>query len=315
MALELVVKRGSGAGHRFSVENEVTIGRAQGCDVVLDDKEVSRRHAVVRVRGAAAEVEDLGSTNGTFVNDQEIEGATGIGPGDVIRLGKTRLEIETDELAADPSESDGPASHTASTAPIRIDSGNVARWEPQPQPARTRELPEGSRFGGSRIGDRLGRLPLARIGGGVLAIVAIALIAAFLLRGGTTSKKDFVAAADKTCHKATLAARSFVPSHAATPRGMHRALDHLVAIRARGLERLRTMDLPEKTRPVKHFFAAAKQTNKALTRLEHATTIKKKALRRRRMAVARKAVVKAGATEKKIAHRYGFKRCGRVIGV
>lgn len=53
----------------------VTIGRS-GCEVLLDDPEISRRHAQIRIDGAKATLVDLGSTNGTFVNDERIERAT-----------------------------------------------------------------------------------------------------------------------------------------------------------------------------------------------------------------------------------------------
>jgi predicted component of type VI protein secretion system len=65
-----------------------TIGRA-GCDVDLSDPDVSRRHAVVRGVDGGLGVEDLGSTNGTFVNDSRINGIAPISPGDRVRFGNT----------------------------------------------------------------------------------------------------------------------------------------------------------------------------------------------------------------------------------
>jgi pSer/pThr/pTyr-binding forkhead associated (FHA) protein len=65
-----------------------TIGRA-GCDVDLNDPDVSRRHAVVRGVDGGLAVEDLGSTNGTFVNDSRISGIVEISPGDRVRFGNT----------------------------------------------------------------------------------------------------------------------------------------------------------------------------------------------------------------------------------
>ncbi len=66
----------------------VTIGRAE-CDVDLHDPDVSRRHAVVRRVDEGLAIEDLGSLNGTFVNDRRIEGIAEIGVGDRIRFGNT----------------------------------------------------------------------------------------------------------------------------------------------------------------------------------------------------------------------------------
>lgn len=80
-------------GRVLPIEPDLTIGR-EGCDVVLPDPEVSRRHAVMRVldSGAAA-IEDLGSTNGTWVNDERADGPTPIVPGDVVRLGNTLWHV------------------------------------------------------------------------------------------------------------------------------------------------------------------------------------------------------------------------------
>jgi pSer/pThr/pTyr-binding forkhead associated (FHA) protein len=76
-----------------------TIGRA-GCDVELNDPDVSRRHAVVRGVDNGLGVEDLGSTNGTFVNDNRISGIAPIAPGDRVRFGNTVWCL----AAADESE-------------------------------------------------------------------------------------------------------------------------------------------------------------------------------------------------------------------
>jgi pSer/pThr/pTyr-binding forkhead associated (FHA) protein len=65
-----------------------TIGRAE-CDVELNDPDVSRRHAVIRLVDAGLAVEDLGSTNGTFVNERRISGIVELAAGDRIRFGNT----------------------------------------------------------------------------------------------------------------------------------------------------------------------------------------------------------------------------------
>jgi pSer/pThr/pTyr-binding forkhead associated (FHA) protein len=65
-----------------------TIGRA-GCDVELKDPDVSRRHAVVRRVDTGLAIEDLGSTNGTFVNERRISGIVELAVGDRIRFGNT----------------------------------------------------------------------------------------------------------------------------------------------------------------------------------------------------------------------------------
>jgi hypothetical protein len=71
-----------------------TIGRSRSCDVVLDDANVSRRHAEVRPRGGGWFVADLGSTNGVAVNGVPIEQAHALRPGDRIEIGTTVLTFE-----------------------------------------------------------------------------------------------------------------------------------------------------------------------------------------------------------------------------
>jgi hypothetical protein len=62
------------------------IGRAPTCDVVLCDPAVSRRHALLSVRGGRCSVRDIGSTNGTQLNGEAVE-ATALRPGDVVSFG------------------------------------------------------------------------------------------------------------------------------------------------------------------------------------------------------------------------------------
>jgi hypothetical protein len=71
-----VVKTGPEAGRRVELDLEVAIGRQDG-DLVVEDPEVSRRHAVLRRSGGSVVVEDLDSTNGTFVNGERIRSLWG----------------------------------------------------------------------------------------------------------------------------------------------------------------------------------------------------------------------------------------------
>jgi hypothetical protein len=82
-------------GRRLVVGPEgVTLGRSRSCDIVLDDPNVSRRHAEIRPRGGSWVLVDLGSTNGSRLNGRAFEGSEVIKPGDEIELGSTRLTFE-----------------------------------------------------------------------------------------------------------------------------------------------------------------------------------------------------------------------------
>ena len=92
----LVVRLPSGApGRVFDLAGETTIGRSPGCGVPLtEDSFVSQIHARLYQEHGGAWVEDLGSTNGTFVNGQRVEGAVPLRPGDQLRVGQTELELQ-----------------------------------------------------------------------------------------------------------------------------------------------------------------------------------------------------------------------------
>jgi pSer/pThr/pTyr-binding forkhead associated (FHA) protein len=81
------------AGQTVDVETEVVIGR-EDTDLTIDDVELSRRHAVVRRHASRLQVEDLGSTNGTYVDGTRIEEPTILGGGAEIQLGITKLVVE-----------------------------------------------------------------------------------------------------------------------------------------------------------------------------------------------------------------------------
>ena len=81
-------------GRRYPIDQPVVVlGRAPGCDITLDDRNVSRRHAEVRRRGPVVVLVDLESTNGTIVNGRRIREHP-LADGDHITLGNSRLTFE-----------------------------------------------------------------------------------------------------------------------------------------------------------------------------------------------------------------------------
>jgi pSer/pThr/pTyr-binding forkhead associated (FHA) protein len=89
----LVVRSGPLAGRRHPVSTEAVVGRGDA-DIVLDDAQVSRRHAAVRWRNGDLEIEDLESKNGTRVNGAVVEGSQRLAHGDVITIGPFALDVE-----------------------------------------------------------------------------------------------------------------------------------------------------------------------------------------------------------------------------
>jgi pSer/pThr/pTyr-binding forkhead associated (FHA) protein len=79
------------ASHRLN--GTLQIGRAASCQIRLNDTYISQLHAKISERNGAWVVEDLGSTNGTYLNQRKVTAPTEISAGDRIRLGKTILEV------------------------------------------------------------------------------------------------------------------------------------------------------------------------------------------------------------------------------
>jgi hypothetical protein len=81
-------------GVAFALDAITTLGRDVNNSIVLEDEFVSVTHAALTYRGRAWYVEDLGSTNGTFVNGSQVDGLAPIAFGDEIQIGQVRLRLE-----------------------------------------------------------------------------------------------------------------------------------------------------------------------------------------------------------------------------
>ena len=81
-------------GHTYPLGDELTLGRAAGCHVVVDDTFVSQIHARVFARDGQYLVEDLGSTNGTYLNRKKVSGPMLMQRGDRLQVGNTVLEMQ-----------------------------------------------------------------------------------------------------------------------------------------------------------------------------------------------------------------------------
>jgi hypothetical protein len=85
-----VIRSGPVVGKVFPLEaQEIYIGREPTNMIVINDIQVSRRHAKMELRGSAYLIQDLGSTNGTFVNGRRLSGTQALNPGDTVELGES----------------------------------------------------------------------------------------------------------------------------------------------------------------------------------------------------------------------------------
>lgn len=75
-------------------QHVITVGRDRSCDLTLSDQTVSRKHAELRHGTGGWEIYEFGSTNGTFVNGERVEGSAPVHPGDHVRFGRLLFRIE-----------------------------------------------------------------------------------------------------------------------------------------------------------------------------------------------------------------------------
>lgn len=130
-------------------ESVLSLGREANNDVVLIDPEASRRHAQISFQAGRYVIEDLGSTNGTFVNGRQILAATTLSPGDVIEVGEmTRILYQGpgddigNTVMRPPSSSrdttmamsEELAAFSESPPPVSSDSVTLQEAEPQAAP-------------------------------------------------------------------------------------------------------------------------------------------------------------------------------------
>ena len=80
-------------GQRHDLTEEITIGRAATCEVTIDDSYASQIHARIFRREGEHVLEDLGSTDGTYLNRQKVSSATSLRTGDHVQIGSTVFEV------------------------------------------------------------------------------------------------------------------------------------------------------------------------------------------------------------------------------
>lgn len=94
----LVVERAPGhdGGMIYDLVGEVVLGRGEDADILLDDPFASSRHAVIYEQGDVSVIEDLASTNGTYMNEELLQSPRPLHTGDRVRIGDSEFEFRAD---------------------------------------------------------------------------------------------------------------------------------------------------------------------------------------------------------------------------
>lgn len=144
---QLVMHSGPTPGKVFPMEkNELFIGRDLTNDIVVNDAEVSRRHAHLVQHPEGFTLEDLGSTNGTFVNGQRLAAVFPLNPGETITLGE-HVTLVYEQTLFDPeatvATSAPPAPEAFQPAPVQRSYSPQAQVPPPaPVPSYSGQVPQ-----------------------------------------------------------------------------------------------------------------------------------------------------------------------------
>ncbi|MCB9419038.1 MAG: FHA domain-containing protein [Ardenticatenaceae bacterium] len=185
----LVVQQGPEPGTSFLLTADVIrIGRTAGNDIVISDPEMSRQHAQLVRQADNYAIQDLGSTNGTFVNYQRVTGLTLLSHGDVIAFGEAVTLAYWDESATDSQPVPPPVLHEqrpkavppprqpAASSPPPVSFAEPAAEASPVQPPLTAEEYE------ARLAARRRRL-LIGCGVSVLLLICLCVGSLFFLDG------------------------------------------------------------------------------------------------------------------------------------
>ena len=122
---QFVMRSGPTPGVTFPLEgDQLIIGRDASNSVAINDAEISRKHSRLTFQGGKYVLEDLGSTNGTFVNGQRLAGQVVLKPGDVVSLGE-QIVLMYDAINQDPGATIASPRHAARVTPPPVQHQSV----------------------------------------------------------------------------------------------------------------------------------------------------------------------------------------------
>jgi hypothetical protein len=208
--LQLVMSQGPQPGQAFALDRDtLTLGRDPSNAIAINEPQVSRQHARITQQGNATVVEDLGSTNGTYVNGMLLTGPRALTPGDVISLGEAVTltfysagAVPTEDLGAPPAPAGAsapaygpPVPGPQPYEPPPYEPGPVAASQPPEADYRAADVPVADVYATEEDLDGEGdskRRQVLFIGCGCLALTLACLAVALFLWYAPAAFWDFL---------------------------------------------------------------------------------------------------------------------------
>jgi hypothetical protein len=309
----LVITSGPQQGERAEVIAQLTIGREKQ-DLLLADPEVSRNHAVVRAVGSELVIEDVGSSNGTWVNGRRIGSPTKLVDGDEIVVGQTYLRAEVERSQGTVVAAPSPG-HVAAVPgvvpPVQAPTGGGQEAYPgvQGDPTHTAPMqtfsyqpePSAPIEGPRRPAGKL----IAIIAAILVALALIGGVVFFLLTRGP-SKEDFIADADAIC-----AAKSDEADAIEQPTdlaGSGPYFEQITEIQREQVDEIQALEVPDEDAGVLREFIDTQEelAGNFVSLAESANAGDQDAFD---VALADATTAQSRASD--LAQDYGFKTCGR----
>ena len=169
---KLTVRQGPRPDQTFDLHKDVhTIGREAGNDILINDPQVSRHHARVTLQGGTYVLEDLGSTNGTFVNGRRVSGPVALSAGDMVGFGDTVVLAVSGAADASVTQA-GRVQPAAPTFPSMPSARQPAAPPPQAPPTRPGPyVPEAAPAGAAATTQRM--IVIGCAGLALLAVICV----------------------------------------------------------------------------------------------------------------------------------------------
>jgi pSer/pThr/pTyr-binding forkhead associated (FHA) protein len=177
---QFVMRSGPTPGVTFPLEgDQLTIGRDASNGVAINDAEVSRKHSRLSFQGGKYVLEDLGSTNGTFINGQRLSGPAVLKPGDVVSLGE-QIVLMYDSVNLDPGATMASPRKAARVDPPRAAQPVMASAPPAYAPQPPVYAPEPT--------SKTNMIPIF-IGAGILGFICLCIVTLLIVDADPTGAR------------------------------------------------------------------------------------------------------------------------------